>query len=278
MYSQKASAFSASGRDLKVVLNFNAFNSTYTGRILINPLQLSTSANAPVNVQVNLPLLLERDAVNISGGRLATPLSQILVNAGLRNLNSPKITAHVNASLAWSDLGVTTSDATQRLTVDVNAGYDDQTNEINIQAARLASGKSNFEASGTVVPTGKQGVQFQGDLALDELSRLFKISEPRKLGRMQLHGHLKSVSARNLDLDAVVNALGGNADFTVLVENFQKLTLNGRLDNFAIDQSGYSGVLGGNSDCAQRSESERNRWFDRSGANHDCSGSSWSAG
>ncbi len=217
LYSQRSSKFSAQGNDLRVLLNYNGFNFSYGGHVLINPLILSTGSGAPLRVQVDLPVLLEKDAVSISGGKLNTQASQILLNAGLRDLNSPKITARVNADIALSDLNV---DAKQHVTADVGGNYDDKTGAIDLQTAQLALGQSNFQAAGSLHAGGNQAIQFTAKLALDELSRILKLASSPVSGLMQVKGR-------------------------ALLDAQQKLSVDSSISDLSFASNGYSGFVGG---------------------------------
>ena len=172
LYSQHASQFSAQGNNLRALLNFNSFNSSYAGRLEIDPLVLNSGSGTPLRVHVSLPVLLEKDAVSISGGRFVTGSSQLLVNAGLRDLNSPKITARLNANVSLAELqksfdlplDLAARNVPTTMTAELGADYDDKTNAIHVQAAHLVLGQTNFEAAGTLQPAGSQSVQFNGKL------------------------------------------------------------------------------------------------------------------
>jgi translocation and assembly module TamB len=279
VYAQRASQFSARGEDLQALLSYNNFTSSYEGRLLINPLLLATGSGTPLPVQVMLPLLLEKDAVSISGGRLATGSSQILINAGLRDLNSPVITARVNADVSVAemqkslDLPIDTNarDAPKTLTAELTAKYDDKSSSIEIQAAHLALGQSNFEAAGTVQAGGNKAVQFNAKLALDQLSRLAKLGTTKLSGALMLHGHATEDAQKNFAVDGTVNSqglgirsgttsladvrltspfhadpflvsldglrlhvLGGDLAAKVFVEKMQQLSVEGHLSSFSI--------------------------------------------
>ena len=74
-YSQQSAPFSARGQNLRVLLNYNQLNPSYAGSVTINPLVLASGANPPLNVNVSLPLAIEKDAVTLTDARLTTSLS-----------------------------------------------------------------------------------------------------------------------------------------------------------------------------------------------------------
>ena len=254
LYSQQASKFSAQGQDLRAVLNFNSFTSSYEGNLLINPLVLALGTGAPLRVQVNLPLLLEKDSINVSGARLSTGASQILVNAGLRNLNAPVITARVNGNISLSemqksfDLPIDTGARAvpQFLTLELGAKYDDNSSSIDIQAAHVALGQTNFEASGTLRPASSQAIQFNGTLALDELSRLAKLGSTKLAGALLLHGHATMDAQKNYAVDGTLNSK--NLGVTSASTKLSDVHLSGpfHADPFLISMDGLKvGALGG---------------------------------
>ena len=279
VYAQKASQFSAKGNNLQALLNFNSFNSTYVGNLRIDPLLIASGTATPLAVHVNLPVMLEKDAVSISGGRLSTDLSQVLVNAGLRDLNAPKITARVNANVSLQELqksfalplDLAARNVPKFMTAELGASYDQAANSVQLQAAHLGLGETTFEASGTMQPRGNQAVQFNGNLALDQLSRLLKTGATQLNGALQLHGHAKMDANSNYAVDGTLNskglgvrsgatqlsnvslsspfhadpflisldglkmsALGGNLSAKIFVEKLERLSVEGHLNNFSL--------------------------------------------
>ncbi len=278
-FSQEKSQFSAQGENLQALLNFNSFNSTYVGNLKIDPLLLSLGKGTPLPVHVNLPVLLEKDAVSISGGTLATAASQISINAGLRDLNAPKISARMNANLALAEmqkafnlpLDLTARDVPKTLTADLTALYDQNAGSIQIQNANLDLGQTTFRASGTMQPTGNQAVQFNGKLALTQLSQLLKLGTTQMSGALLLNGTARMGVNNNYSVNGNINSqalgirsgdvrlndvslsgpfhvdpylisadglkldiLGGNLSAKIFLEKMQNLSVEGRLRNFAI--------------------------------------------
>src|SRR5581483_8940593 len=62
-YSQQKTPFSARGENLRALLTYSALNPSYHGNLSIAPLFLEAGKNPPLNVDVNLPVTLEKDAV-----------------------------------------------------------------------------------------------------------------------------------------------------------------------------------------------------------------------
>lgn len=214
-YSQRASQFSAQGNDLHAQLNFNSFNSSYEGRLQISPLILNAGAGTPLRLNVALPLLLEKDAVSVSGGRITTGASQILLNAGLRDLNSPKITARVNANVSLAEvqrsfalpIDLASRDVPQALTADVSADYNDKNSAVHVQTAHVILGRSRFDAAGTVTAAGtSQPLEFKGDLALDQLGRLAKLGATQLAGTLAINGRVGVDAQKNYAADGTLES------------------------------------------------------------------------
>jgi translocation and assembly module TamB len=279
LISQRASKFSAHGQDLHALLSYNTFNRNYEGTLAINPLLLALGNNPPLPVQVNMPVLIEKDAVSISGATLSTAASEIRLNAGLRDLNSPVVTARVTAHIALPemqkslDLPIDTAahDVPQDANLDLQAQYDDKSSSVSVQAAHLVMGQTNFEAAGTLEPVGNQAVQFNGKLALGQLSRLAKLGTTKVGGNLNLHGHATLDAQKNYAVNGTVDSqglsvtsgttslsdirfatpfhadpylisldglklsmLGGNLNAKIFIEKMQQLSVDGHISNFSI--------------------------------------------
>ena len=77
-YAQQKTSFSARGENLRVLLNYSLAGPSYQGSLSIDPLLIASGTNAPpLNVRVNVPVTLERDAVRLSDVKLTTSQSQI---------------------------------------------------------------------------------------------------------------------------------------------------------------------------------------------------------
>ena len=213
-FSQQKTSFDARGENLRVVLNYNLINTSYQGKVAIDPLLLTSGNAAPLPVHVSLPLLIEGDAIRLQNGLLSTAASQILVNAGLRNLKDPNIFAHVNANVSLAELqksfGLSIDTASQNVphavTADFQAEMEQNENIIHVQTAHLALGQTSFQASGTMQPGKNSAIQFNGDIALAELERLLKITTPSANGDLQLNGKATLDARSNYAVDGTLNS------------------------------------------------------------------------
>src|SRR5689334_22867256 len=84
--SEEKINFSARGENLRALLNYNPAGPSYQGNLWIDPLLLASANNPPLNVHVNVPIALEKDAIRIAGATLKTNLSQIVVNGSVQNM------------------------------------------------------------------------------------------------------------------------------------------------------------------------------------------------
>ncbi|MGA8025931.1 MAG: hypothetical protein WB992_02215, partial [Bryobacteraceae bacterium] len=97
--------FSARGENLRALLNYNFVNPSYQGNLSIDPLLLSSGNNRPpINVHVNVPVTIEKDAVKVADAKLNTDQSQIVLNASIQKMNAPVISGHLNASVSLPEM------------------------------------------------------------------------------------------------------------------------------------------------------------------------------
>jgi translocation and assembly module TamB len=213
-YAQQKNEFSARGEDLRALLNYNPLHPGYQGSLSVDPLLLKSGPLPPLRVQVNLPLTIEKDAITVADAKLSTEQSQVLVNASLHDLNSPVISAHLNASVSLPEMQRSLNlpiDANARnvpkvLTADLTARFEQKNNMIEVRTAHLGLGQTTFQASGILDPAANKTVQFSGNFALAELSPLFKVASPQTSGELQLNGNAKLDGQNNYAIDGTVNS------------------------------------------------------------------------
>ena len=131
----------------------------------------SPAAIRPLNVDVRLPLTLEKDKITLANARFRTPESQIVVSASMDHLVAPRTSAHLNAKVALDEikraLGPRPAARYRArpalLTADVTGSMDND--RIQIQSARASLGRQRIEASGTLQDAGHAAsVQFRSTL------------------------------------------------------------------------------------------------------------------
>ncbi len=70
----------------------------------MSPLYLSTGNNTPINLNVNIPLVLQKDRIEITDGKITSPESQVTLSGAIDHLVAPRTSAHINARVALDEL------------------------------------------------------------------------------------------------------------------------------------------------------------------------------
>ncbi len=212
-FSHQKTAFSARGENLRALLNYNFATPGYQGNLWIDPLLLSSANRPPLNVHVNLPVAMEKDAVKIAGAQLTTAQSKILLNGSIEHMKAPIVSAHLNANLSLPEVQTSfalpieanAKGAPKTLTADLAVGMDQQKN-IQLQTARVTLGQTTFEGSGTLRNASNSGSgQFNASLALGELGRLFNVSSTRATGELEAHGTARIDADNTYFVDGTLN-------------------------------------------------------------------------
>jgi translocation and assembly module TamB len=194
--AERKTAFDARGEKLRAQLAYSAVNPSYTGEIDMSPLYLSTcgagltlptagpaQACPTLNVDVKLPLKLEKDKISLANAQLSTAQSQVIVSGAMERLSDPITSAHVKARLALDEVkqaaGLTMPLDTARgpriLNADIAASMGGD--RIQVESARIDLGRSNIEASGTLQDPNRPGsMRFNASLALAEIGRLMRVA------------------------------------------------------------------------------------------------------
>ncbi len=207
--ANRQTRFNATGQNLIAHLDYNRGNPSYTGELDMSPLYLQSENRQTVNVNVKLPVKLEKDKISVANAQLATGQSQVVISGSMEHMLAPRYAAHVNAHIRLDEVQraaplpvrLDTARGPGQLDADITASADDT--HVQIQSARLTLGHSNLEASGTLKePNRPAAVQFNSTLALGELGRLLRVSA-RPEGTVKLGG------------DATLRA---NNDYTVMAK------------------------------------------------------------
>jgi translocation and assembly module TamB len=266
VYSRREDSFSMQGENLRTLLQSNGVKQSYRGYVKIDPLKVSYGTQPPLSVQVDLPLEMQKDEVSLSNASLTTTASRILLSASVAHLNAPRLALKMNAQLSAPELAATFGVPIDKsgptiLYADIDGGFDQRTKTIALPRMHIDLGKTTIDASGQ-----GQAINFNGNVALAEISRLFKVSSPEIKGDLVLRGtantdtvtgsvysreltvrdastYLSNVSisapfhanSHVISLDELkIRALGGNVTATVAVEELSKLTAKGDLHGFEI--------------------------------------------
>lgn len=257
-FGERKSNFNAHGENLRAQLSYNIVNATYDGQVSMAPLHVSQNGRPPLDLNIAVPLHLERDKIQISSARIGTPQSQILVSGEMDHLLQPHESAHVNATISLAEVKQVLG--TLPITIPphgpgvLNADADVSMDRDNIQvsSARISLGHSTIEASGKLKDTAGNGaLQFKASLVLDELGRLYQNAfNPR--GVVALNGNARLKGANNdYQLDGNIDAK--NLSFTTSGTHIEGVNLSSTIDanKDAIEMKGlrlaaFGGSFNGN--------------------------------
>ena len=298
-FSQQKTAFNARGENLRVLLLYNIASPSYRGNLAFDRIIVASGARPPLTVHVSLPIAIEPNAFSILNGRITTDQSQVLLNASLENMKAPQVAGTINVRISLPelqrsiDLGIapTIKGAPDTLLAQANIHTDDQ--KITVDSLHVGLGQTVFDANGTLrdplVPSAS--LDFNGNLALTELTRLLNVTSPEASGAIKLSGKARldtksnyfvdgnlrseAVSARsgttrisNINLttpfhldphlisldDLRFAALGGSLQAKIIIQDLQRLSVDGNLRNFSIqnitqalqgNRIGYDGTISG---------------------------------
>ena len=277
-FGNQQSHLDASGANFRAQLGYNALAPSYTGQIDISPLHLRSGGNAPLDVNIQIPITAHKDQIQVANAQFVTPQSHIVVSGEMTHLMAPQTSAHVNAVVALDEanraaglnLPLDLTRGPRVLTADVTASIDSQ--RIVLQSARLALGRSDIEASGTLKESnGHAGATLNASLDLGQLGTLLRVSA-RPQGTVKLGGTAAldgnnnysfagNISGRQVALRAGatrisnvafdsgvaadprrialsnlrLNALGGGFAGNASLENLADFEVAGRLQDFNIE-------------------------------------------
>jgi translocation and assembly module TamB len=198
-FADRPMPLDARGENLRAQLDFNRVTQSYQGQVAMAPLYVNYARNAPLKIDVTLPVTIERDRLAFNNAKLATPESEIVLSAAVEHLASPRISGHANARLALSELGRAAgmkvpAQAARNLppaaTADIAFNMTDQ--RIQVSSARVAWGGSNIEASGLLKDGSGNppGLQLRARVDIGQLAPLFSL-EGAPAGVVKANGSAK---------------------------------------------------------------------------------------
>lgn len=200
-FADRKASFNARGENLHILLNYDFAKPGYQGNISIDPLQLASEGRTPLNAAVNIPIAIESNAIRLANAQVKTPQSQMSLTVALENVNAPVISARLSATISLPEiqrsinmqLDANAPGSPKTLTAELVLQLNEKNKTLSVDTARVALGRSNIHASGGLNPGKSTAVSFSADLALDQLSRLLKVSS------MQINGDLLANGAARLD-------------------------------------------------------------------------------
>ena len=185
-------------------------------------------------MRVELPVVIGKDSVQLANARITTAQSHIAVDGTLEHLAAPRVSAHLNAHVALSEvdqvanmgLDLNARGVPSAADADINVRSDDQ--NINVQNAKVTLGGSTIVASGPLKggPAGSS-LKFDANVAVSEIGTLLKLSS-HPSGHIELAGNATmsgasdyhvtgTLEARNLSVQQGQTSLR-NVNFTAGVE------------------------------------------------------------
>lgn len=212
-YSQTTTPFDLRGENLRFSLDYSRVSQSYSGNINVSPLKLSMGKNQPLEVRVDLPITLERDAIKLSNANFSTPLSKLSLDASLRNLTAPIIAAKGHAKFSVSEIQRfaniplnTAKGSPQFATSDFDASFDQSKGVLAVQNLNVALGKSALHAFGTANPSTGETAHFNSNLALAELVSLIGPPTPQINGSLNIGGTLSLDPKLNYSVNGTVES------------------------------------------------------------------------
>ncbi len=152
--------------------------------------------------------------IRIANAKLTSDRSQILLSSSLQNVNSPVITANLNANVSLAEIGQSIAlpldthakGAPQNLTAELALTFDQKKSRTQIQSAHLALGRTTLEASGAVAPNTIEAAQFRANFALAELASLFGVSGVQTRGDLRANGRVSLDRQNNYAVDGALDS------------------------------------------------------------------------
>ena len=157
-------------RNFNLGLSYNLAQKRYEGQI---GLALDARYHAPLNAQIVIPLILQRDAITVSNARIQTFQSSVLLNTAIQNIASPQITLQASTHLALDELARVMGwpihlDRTSPRSLDAEIALDSGRHGIIVRNASATLGATHIEASGG----GTNVASFRASVSLNEIARL----------------------------------------------------------------------------------------------------------
>jgi translocation and assembly module TamB len=212
-FADRHSNLDASGRNLRAQLKYNALNTSYTGEVNVSPLHFRGT-----DINIALPVTLQKDKVALSAATITTPESQIKVTGSMEHLVAPRTNVQFDARIALEDarrLAALDSPMHGVLHVSGN-GSIDENNQYRLSATAQAR-----NVSGTVGGTKVTGVNLDASATADpHVVRLAGLRVTSQQGSITGSGDLREMA---------------------------RFDFSGNVSNVHIDQfmKGYSGVVNG---------------------------------
>src|SRR5579885_3567217 len=144
IFADKKIPLNAKGENLTAQLFYNTVNPSYQGRVSIQPLIVDYAHHQPLDLNVTVPVTLAKDSITVQDAKIGTAHSGLVLNASIKNMNSPATSARLNGKVALRDIeqvsGLKISDQAGKTLpgiVDAEIAVNMDQNSIRIDAGRL---------------------------------------------------------------------------------------------------------------------------------------------
>jgi translocation and assembly module TamB len=183
--------------NLRAQLGYHLVQHNYQGTLSLDPIYIVSGRNTPLTVHVTLPVVLERDDIQLNHASITTQSSSLQINGSLKNLRQPEVSARLQGHFSLAelkkaaDLPFVTDRRGVPDSIDLDADGRGSYDNIRVSSLNVALGNSHLIANGQLRdPRGTESMHFSADLALAELARLVNLST-RPNGALKLEGDAK---------------------------------------------------------------------------------------
>jgi translocation and assembly module TamB len=214
-FQQQKTALIARGENLHALLLYDTKNPSYRGSLSLDSLLVKSGDHPVLPVHVDVPVIIEKDAIRIANAKLTTAASSIRIDATLQNMKAPVLEASVNATVSLPEVDRTTGVSLntrargmpQDLTLSASAHLDSQ--RLELRTARVTLGQTTLQASGTLrdASHATSGAHFDAHLALAQLSELLKVRQPRAAGAIDIQGDARVDGQSNYIVDGQIHSV-----------------------------------------------------------------------
>lgn len=206
-FADRKTPLEARGENLRAQLFYQAAGDQYRGDVSISPLYVQYGSNPRLDVRVHVPVVLERDRIQLTDAAFTTAASNLEISGSVQHLTKPEISAQLAGQFDLLEMkrsfGLAVplgKDAPRALSVRAALGLPSEGNRIS--TAQLALGDSKVQISGHLARLApvKGSFHLDSSFALAELGRLLEMPfQPggvmRLAGDVSLDG-LSSYSAQ----------------------------------------------------------------------------------
>ena len=210
--SSARQALDVRGRNLQAQLTYNFATRSYSGQLGMEPLYVLNGRNTPVSFKVSLPVKLSSDRIEFNNASISTPLSTIAINGSVDRIKDPRFSGNLKGRIALRDLAdaanipVSHGSGQTPQTINLDASATVSNERISVDNLQVRFGQSTLRASGPLRdPKGNGQMDFQGQLALNELGRVANLSV-RPAGIIVLGGKAKFDAADRYDAEGSIEA------------------------------------------------------------------------